>query len=204
MKIICIANNYKAQNIFKQIQDEKLLFYAKPDTSPLTHNRPFFFPDFCNNITGSIEWVIRIDKLGKYIEEKFATTYYHQAAIGINLLDSKGILNAIKNGQPWEEFTSFENSLAIGDFFELSDLNCKKLEEIEVHWKKNEINLEIPNFRSQIFGIDKAISHISKYFTLKTGDLVCSGSPIEPIELQIGDCLDIYISNAKYLRLRIK
>ena len=201
MKIICFHNNYPHLNqIFSK--EEVPIFYLKPDTSILTNNRPFFIPECTEDIHCQVELVIRINKLGKYIQEKYANTYYHQIALGVNIFDNSIRNQCIQKGFPWESSTIFENSAALSNFFPLDSIDNFKMTDIKLI--KNEQEIFTGNISNMIFSVEKLIAYISQYFTLKTGDLLFTGSPIPSVPIHINDVLEVYTSNEKRLRFRIK
>ncbi len=201
MKIICFYNNYPpVSNTFPEIKHP--LFYLKPDTSILTNNRPFFIPEFTEEIHCQLELVIRMDKLGKYIDKKFAFSYFHEIALGVNIFDKKTQDTCIQKGVPWECSTVFENSAAISPFYPIETI--KDINSLSVKLMKNNTELCNGNTASMIYSIDNLIAHISKYFTIKTGDLIFTGSPFPSIPLAINDVLEVFLENKKCLKLRIK
>ncbi|MDD2621624.1 MAG: fumarylacetoacetate hydrolase family protein [Bacteroidales bacterium] len=201
MKIICFYNNFPHQ---KQVfpLENKPLFYLKPDTSILTHNRPFFIPEFTDNLHCQVELVIRIDKLGKYIQTNYVSTYFHEIALGINIFDKSLQTQCIQNGLAWEKSTAFENSAAMSLFFPLD--NIHSLEEITLGISKNQQENIHANLQSMVFPLETLISYVSSYFTLKTGDLLFLGSPLPSIPIQINDLIEAYLNHEKRMRFRIK
>lgn len=202
MKIICVANNFSGLSQISAADEP--VFFHKPDTSPLTHNRPFFIPDFCKQLFGCLTWIIRLDKLGKYVDEKFAHTYFHEIAAGINLYDAQKLAECQQNGNPWEEATCFENSLALSEFQEIQTGQLGNGNTFpKLTWTLNGQTLTEPDFSKANYSIFKIIASISRYYTIKTGDLIVIGGPIS-IPLQISDCMEVFWENSKCLRLRIK
>lgn len=201
MKICCFYNNYSpASAIFSEIKHP--LFYLKPDTSILTNNRPFFIPEFSEEIHCQLELVIRIDKLGKYVEEKYAHTYFHEFAIGVNIFDKKNQEHCIKQGLPWDCCTVFENSAVISPFYPVENIDY--LTSLHLKLIKNNTEIISGDTSSMIFSIEELISYISKYFTIKTGDLIFTGCPFSSVPIAINDVLEIFIGENRCMKFRIK
>lgn len=201
MKIICIYNNYPITN--KDFPAVKYpLFYLKPDTSILTNNRPFFIPEFSKDIHCQLEWVVRIGKLGKYVDERFASTYFQEWAVGVNIFDKSMQTKCIQQGLPWEQSAVFENSAAISPFFSLETVT--DFRSLELKLIKNNQEVFTANTSAMIYSIEQLISHVSKYFTLKIGDLLFTGSPFPPLPLAINDVLEVYVNDNPCMNFRIK
>jgi len=144
MKIICVANNFSGLSQISAADEP--VFFHKPDTSPLTHNRPFFIPDFCKQLFGCLTWIIRLDKLGKYVDEKFAHTYFHEIAAGINLYDAQKLAECQQNGNPWEiakaegfdgveiDYEKIRNDLGLWDLFIAFEQFIKSYRWIRDNW----------------------------------------------------------------------
>lgn len=201
MKIICFYNNYPhITSTFPTIKHP--LFYLKPDTSILTNNRPFFIPEFTEYIHAQAELVIRIDKLGKYIDESFAPTYFHEIAVGVNLFDKKLQETCIHKGLPWDSSTVFENSAALSPFYPLTSF--EDITKLEIKLNKNNTEIAYGNTNAMCFSINTLIAYISTYFTLKTGDILFTGCPFPSIPLAIHDVLEVEIANERRMKFRIK
>lgn len=201
MKIFCVGRNYSehAKELGNNVPENPVIF-LKPDTAILKNNLPFFMPDFSQNIQHEVELVIRINKLGKKIEERFAKNYYSEIGLGIDFT-ARDLQNDLKSkGLPWELAKAFDNSAPLGDFVSLNKLS----NPINFSLKKNGETVQQGNSSEMIFGFDKIISFISQYFTLKIGDLIYTGTPAGVSEVKIGDKLEGYIEDQLMLKCNIK
>jgi len=204
MKIICIGRNYidHAKELNNPVP-ENPVFFLKPDTALLRRNRPFYYPDFSDEIHYECELVVKINKLGKNIQKKFAHTYYNEIGIGIDFTarDLQG--KAKSKGLPWEIAKAFDSSAPLSMGFikkdEFADMN-----NITFHLDKNGDTVQEGTSADMIFDIDELISYLSKFFTLKTGDLIFTGTPAGVGPIQIGDKLEAYIGGRLMLRCNIK
>jgi acylpyruvate hydrolase len=204
MKIICIANNYAqhAKEIKHEIPD-KPVFFLKPDSAILRNNNPFFIPGFSNEIHYEVEIVLKINRLGKGIQQKFAHRYYNEIGIGIDFT-ARDIQRVCKEkGLPWEIAKAFDNSAAIGLKFiekkQFADIN-----NINFHLDINGITVQKGNTSEMLFKYDEIISYISNYMTFRTGDLIYTGTPFGVGPIKIGDRLQAYIENELLLDILIK
>ncbi len=201
MKIFCVGRNYSehAKELGNNVPGNPVIF-LKPDTAILKNNLPFFMPDFSQNIQHEVELVIRINKLGKKIEERFAKNYYNEIGLGIDFT-ARDLQNDLKSkGLPWELAKAFDNSAPLGDFVSLNKLS----NPINFSLKKNGKTVQQGNASEMIFGFDKIISFISQYFTLKIGDLIYTGTPAGVSEVKIGDKLEGYIEDQLMLNCNVK
>lgn len=201
MKIICIAKNYSAHA--KEMESEipeKPIFFMKPDTALVQKNKDFYYPEFTKELHYETEIVIRIDKVGKHIEEKFASKYYQEIGIGIDFT-ARDIQRECKNsGNPWEICKSFDNSAPISEFINKNELE----KDINFKLEINGIKVQQGNTKDMIFSIDKIISYVSRFVTLKIGDLIFTGTPVGVGEVNIGDKLSAYIEEKNMLEFKIK
>ena len=192
MKIICFYNNYpQLSTSFSEV--DVPLFYMKPDTSILTNNRPFYIPEFVEQLYCQVELVLKINKLGKYIQENFAPTYFQEIATGVNFFDKKKLNKAIEKGLR-ESSCVFENSAAISPFMIKKTL---VLDTIRLKLVKNNTEIFQGDTSACIYSSEQLISFISQYFTMKTGDILFLGSPIIPISLAINDLIEVYLGEEK-------
>ncbi|MBI9037639.1 MAG: fumarylacetoacetate hydrolase family protein [Bacteroidales bacterium] len=203
MKIICIGRNYI--NHVKELNHSiptVPLFFLKPETALILRNRPFFYPEFSKNIHFETEIVLKINKVGRHIQEKFAHTYYDEIGIGIDFTARDLQNECIKSGNPWEISKAFDYSAPIGKFIpksEFSDLNNINFSLL--------INNEIKqkgNTKNMIFSFDRIISYVSQFLMLKIGDLVFTGTPAGVGPVKIGDRLEAFIDDRKLLDFKIK
>ncbi len=203
MKIICIGRNYvdHAKEMNNQVLNEPL-FFLKPDTALLIRNRPFFYPDFSENIHYEVELVLKINKVGKHIQEKFAHTYYNEIGIGIDVTARDIQKKCIEKGMPMEIANSFDFSAPLGDFIKKKNFNSTK--DINFHLDKNGITLQTGNSRDMIFSFEQIISYVSRFITLKIGDLIFTGTPAGVGPVYQNDLLEAYIEGQKLLWCRVK
>ena len=180
---------------------EEPVFFLKPDSALLRRNRPFFYPEFSNEIHYELELVIRINKVGKYISRKYASTYYNEIGLGIDFT-ARDIQKKCKDkGLPWEIAKGFDNSAAISKFQSLDNFSKQ---EIRFFLKKNEHSVQQGNTKDMIFDFDDLISYISQFMTLKTGDIIYTGTPAGVGPVKIGDHLEGFLGNEKILWCDIK
>jgi 2-keto-4-pentenoate hydratase/2-oxohepta-3-ene-1,7-dioic acid hydratase in catechol pathway len=203
MKIICIGRNYinHAKELGNSVPKEPL-FFLKPETAIQPKRHPFFIPHFSNDINYEVELVIKIDKSGKHIEEKYAHKYYSQIGLGIDFT-ARDIQNHCKeNGLPWEKAKGFDGSAQISHVF----INKKDIDSMNIlfHLSKNGTTVQTGNSSDMIFSFDKIIEHISKFYTLKIGDLIYTGTPEGVGNVKAGDQLVGYIHNKEMLKVNIK
>jgi 2-keto-4-pentenoate hydratase/2-oxohepta-3-ene-1,7-dioic acid hydratase in catechol pathway len=203
MKIICIGRNYvnHAKELGNDITSEPL-FFLKPDTAIQPKGHPFFIPGFSNDIHYEVELVIRINKTGKYIEEKFAHTYYSQIGLGIDFT-ARDIQEKCKSkGLPWEKAKGFDGSAQISrNFIDKSDLD---LNNISFSLQKNGGQVQQGNSKEMCFNFDTIITYISKFYTLKIGDLIYTGTPEGVGQVVAGDKLKGFIGEKEMFKVVIK
>lgn len=204
MKIICIAWNYidHTKELDSTVPPDPV-FFIKPDTALLRNNQPFYYPDFTKNLHYETELVIRIDKVGRSIEEKFAHRYYSEIGIGIDLTARDIQQECRKNSQPWTIAKAFDFSAPLSpEFIPLEQLGG--LSDINFHMDLNGVTVQRGNSADMIFGVDKIISYVSQFMTLKIGDLIFTGTPAGVGALKIGDRIQAYINNELLLDFEIK
>ncbi len=204
MKIICIGRNYvdHAKELNNPVP-ESPVFFLKPDTALLRRNRPFYYPDFSKDIHYECELVVKINKLGKNIQKKFAHTYYDQIGIGIDFTARDLQSKSKAKGLPWEIAKAFDASAPLSmEFIDKSEFSS--IHDIKFHFDKNGKTVQEGSSADMIFDIDELISYVSKFFTLKTGDLIFTGTPAGVGPVQIGDKLEAYIGDRLMLKCDIK
>lgn len=203
MKIICIGRNYlqHARELDQQVPEEPL-FFLKPDSALLKNNRPFFIPDFSNEIHHEIEIVIRICRLGRHIAPKFAHRYYNQIGLGIDFTARDIQRKCIENGLPWEIAKGFDRSAAISSLLNIDHYD--DIHKLSFALEKNNEMVQQGNTSEMIFSFDSIIAHVSKYMTLKIGDLIYTGTPPGVGAVEKNDQLTAYIENEPLLACRIK
>jgi 2-keto-4-pentenoate hydratase/2-oxohepta-3-ene-1,7-dioic acid hydratase in catechol pathway len=203
MKIICIGRNYAehAKEMNAAVPKEPV-FFLKPDTSLLKDNQPFYYPDFSKEIHHEIELVLKISKNGKNIDPEFAHKYYDEIGIGVDFT-ARDIQAACKEkGLPWEKAKAFDNAAPLGKF--LSKTQFQDMNHIPFKLLINGKTVQQGNTKDLLFSFDNIISFVSKFITLKTGDLIYTGTPEGVGPVQIGDQLEGYIEDHKLLAFEIK
>ena len=203
MKIICVGRNYTehANELGNAVPDEPVIF-MKPKSALLQSHTPFYYPEFTNELHYECELVLRINKNGKYIQERHAANYYNGYTVGIDFT-ARDIQNELKaKGLPWEKAKAFDNSAAVGKFVDITPEFNKKNVNFSFH--KNKELVQQANSSQMIFSFDYIIAHISNYFSLNIGDLIFTGTPAGVGECVVGDELEAYIENESLLKLQVK
>jgi 2-keto-4-pentenoate hydratase/2-oxohepta-3-ene-1,7-dioic acid hydratase in catechol pathway len=202
MKILAVGWNYLDHN--KELNQGNLpkqpVIFMKPETSLLRDNKPFFLPDFSSQIDYETEIVLRISKMGKNVSEKFADRYYDAIGLGIDFT-ARDLQNEFKaNGTPWELCKAFDNSAPISQFLPKENFN---LSNLNFSLNINGETVQRGNTKDMIFSPEKIISFVSRFFTLKTGDLIFTGTPVGVGPVKIGDHLEGFIEDQKLLDFSI-
>lgn len=203
MKIICIGRNYI--NHAKELNNpvpEKPVFFIKPETALLKKNQPFFYPEFTKDLHYEVELVVRINKIGKHIQEKFAHKHYEEIGLGIDFTARDLQAEQKKKGLPWEIAKAFDHSAPIGDFIHKSELG--DLQNLSLSLKKNEELVQQGSSADMIFSIDKIIAYVSQFVSLKIGDLIFTGTPEGVGPVQIGDRLKGFLGEREMFSFDIK
>ena len=195
--------NYRkhAAELGMAVPTEPVVFLM-PETALITRNLPFFYPDFSNEIHHEVELVLKINRLGKNIPEKFANRYYDEIGIGIDFTARDLQRKAVAAGHPWTISKGFDGAAPIGNFVskaELGDLN-----NISFSLEKNGQLVQQGNSADMIFSFDALIAYASKFFTLKIGDLIFTGTPVGVGPVQIGDNLVAKIGDRELLNFNVK
>ena len=203
MKIICVGWNYPDHNTeMKHESVGEPLIFMKPDSALLRENKPFFIPDFSKQVEYEVELVVRINRLGKNISEKFASRYYEEVALGIDFTARDLQQRQRALGAPWEIAKAFDNSAVISDFIPLSTL--ANAEGISFSLSKNGVEVQRGNTRDMLFSVNQIIAYVSRFFTLKIGDLIYTGTPAGVGPVVIGDHLEGFIEGNKMLNFFVK
>jgi len=203
VKIICIGRNYldHARELENPVPEEPI-FFMKPDSALILNNKPFFLPGFSNEIHHEVEIVIKINRLGKNIEKKFAHRYYEDIGIGIDFTARDLQRKQAKDGKPWEIAKAFDGSAPLGKFVKKDMFpDCHA---IHFSLEKNEKEVQKGNTKDMIFGFDELISYISKFLTLKIGDLIFTGTPAGVGPVKVGDRLTAYIEDNRLLDFYVR
>lgn len=202
MKIIAIGWNYQAHNAEMKREVTEPTVFMKPDSALLKANKPFFIPDFTDNIEYEAEIVIKIDRLGKHIAERFAHRYYSEVTIGVDFT-ARQLQQQLRNaGSPWEMAKAFDNSAAIGEFIPVSQFD--NINALNFGLDLNGTRVQSGNTADMIYSIDKIIAYVSRFFTLKIGDLIFTGTPVGVGPVAIGDRLEGYIEQQKLFDFYVK
>lgn len=201
MKIICIGRNYAehAKEMKAELPTEPV-FFMKPDTA-LLKEEDFYLPDFTKDLHHEIELVLKISKAGKHIEEQFAHKYYDEIGLGIDFTARDIQAKCKEKGLPWEKAKAFDNSAPIGNFIKKEKLT---LNNIEFGLKINGETKQAGNSKDLIFSFDQVISYISKFVSLKVGDLIYTGTPEGVGPVKIGDKLEGFLNGESFLKLNVK
>lgn len=203
MKIICIGRNYAdhAKELSNPVPI-KPVFFLKPDSALVLNNRPFFYPDFSNDVHHELELVIKIQRLGRSIPEKFAHRYYGEIGLGVDFT-ARDLQNEMKDqGLPWEIAKGFDYSAPVSGFIPLSEF--EDAGNIGFHLELNGNTVQRGNSRDLIFGFNRLIAYVSRFMTLKTGDLIFTGTPAGVGPVQIGDHLECYLEDRKMMDFFVK
>ena len=199
MKIICIEGNYS--NKKKENQSEPV-FFLKPESSLLRNTQPFFIPDHALKIILRVNIVLKICRLGKNIQEKFARLYYNEIGIGVDMEAADILEKCRKNKLPWEPAKAYDFSSPLGKF--ISKDEFEDLTNISFSLVRNGEVFVRANSSGMIYSFDKIISSVSKFMTLKTGDCIYTGSPGIDCGVEINDSIECFIENKKLLSFNIK
>jgi 2-keto-4-pentenoate hydratase/2-oxohepta-3-ene-1,7-dioic acid hydratase in catechol pathway len=203
MKIIAIGRNYAAH--IEELQNEKPsspVVFLKPETALLKNNLPFYHPDFSENIHHEVELVLKISKEGKYIQKEFADRYFDEIGIGIDFTARDLQQQCKEKGLPWEIAKAFNDSAPIGGFIPKSKI--ADLKNINFHLDINGELRQKGNSSLMIYDFGVIIEYVSRFFTLKKGDLIFTGTPQGVAKVNIGDRLEAYIENKKLLEFEVK
>lgn len=203
MKIICIGRNYvmHAKELGNEVPFSPV-FFLKPDTALLTNNRPFYYPDISKEIQYETELVIKINKVGKHIQKKFAHTYYNEVSLGIDFTARDLQREAKSKGLPWEKAKSFDQSAVLGDWIPKEEF--EDIKNINFWLDKNGKTVQKGNSGNMTFTIDYLISYLSTFFTLKMGDIIYTGTPAGVGDVAINDQLVGYLEDRKMFDFKVK
>ena len=203
MKIICIGRNYVKH--IEELQNERPsepVVFLKPDSAILLKQHPFVIPEFSEDIHHEVELLVKINKVGKYIEPKFAHNYYDEIGLGIDFTARDLQAKLKEKGLPWEKAKAFDGSAVIGDFLSKNSFNS--LESINFELVSNGKVIQKGNSSHMLWKIDELISHVSQYFTLKIGDIIFTGTPEGVAAVQPNDILEGFIENKRLFKIQVK
>jgi 2-keto-4-pentenoate hydratase/2-oxohepta-3-ene-1,7-dioic acid hydratase in catechol pathway len=203
MKIICIGRNYVKH--IEELQNERPaepVVFMKPDSAVLLKQHPFVIPAFSDDIHHEVELVVKISKVGKYIEPKFAYQYYDEIGLGIDFT-ARDLQQQLKDkGLPWEKAKAFDGSAVIGEF--RSKKLFSSLENINFELKNNGETVQKGNSSLMLWHFDELIAHVSQFFTLKIGDIIFTGTPEGVAKVKPNDVLEGFLEDQKVFRINIK
>lgn len=203
MKIICIGRNYTDH--IAELQNERPtepVVFLKPDSAVLLKQHPFVIPEFSDDIHHEIEVIVRINKVGKYIDTKFAHKYYDEISVGIDFT-ARDLQQKLKDkGLPWEKAKAFDGSAVIGEFLPKNNFNS--LKNITFELTNNEKTVQKGNTSYMLWEIDELISYVSQYFTLKIGDIIFTGTPAGVAKVKPNDVLEGFLEGEKLFRIQVK
>ena len=199
MKIICIGRNYveHAKELNNPVPT-KPMFFVKPDTA-LLRTSMFYIPPFSNNIHYELELVVKIKKVGKSISKRFAHKYYDEISLGLDLTARDLQEECKEKGMPWEIAKGFDSSAPIGKWYQKKDLKS-----LDFYLLKNGEKVQEGNPSQMVFDIDRIIEYVSKFMTLKKGDLIFTGTPSGVGKMEVNDVFEAYLDGRKTIDLRVK
>ena len=202
MKIICIGRNY-AKHIEELANErpENPVVFLKPDSAILPKKNPFFIPPFSNDIHYEVEVLVKINKVGKHISEKFAHKYYDEIGLGIDFTARDVQEECKTKGLPWEKAKAFDGSAVVGEFFPKTQFD---LTGLNFQLTLNETLVQDGNTNQMLWKIDELISYVSQYFTLKKGDIIFTGTPAGVGKVSENDVLVGIIAGKEAFRIRVK
>tara|TARA_B100001079_G_scaffold185267_1_gene159515 strand:- start:258 stop:869 length:612 start_codon:yes stop_codon:yes gene_type:complete len=203
MKIICVGRNYTDH--IKELDNKKPkdpVLFLKPQTAIINKGQPFFIPSFSNEIHYELEVIIKINRLGRFIEKKFSHKYYDEIGLGIDFTARDLQLELKNNGLPWEKAKAFDGSCLIGDWKNKKDFN--NIDNIDFRLTKNDEIVQNSNTSLMLWKVDELIEYISKFFTLKIGDIIFTGTPAGVGKVQLNDKLKGYLNDNELLTINIK
>jgi len=203
MKIICIGRNYSKH--IEELQNERPeepVVFLKPDTAVVQKQFPFVLPEFSNDVHHEVEILVKINKVGKYIDPKFAHKYYDEIGLGIDFT-ARDVQAGLKaKGLPWEKAKAFDGSAVVGDF--ISKEMFANLNDINFELHSNGTVVQKGNTQQMLWKIDELVAYVSQYFTLRTGDIIFTGTPEGVAKVNQGDVLEGFIEGNKVFRIQVK
>ena len=203
MKIICIGRNYVDH--ISELNNEKPtepVVFMKPDTAVLPKKTPFVIPPFTNDVHHEVELLVKICKVGKYIDAKFAHKYYDEIGLGIDFT-ARDVQTKLKDkGLPWEKAKAFDHSAVIGNFISIKDFSS--VENINFELKSNGNSVQVGNSNLMLWKIDELVAYVSQYFTLKKGDIIFTGTPKGVAKVTEGDVLEGFIEGKSMFKIQIR
>ncbi len=203
MKIICIGRNYTEH--IEELENEKPtepVVFLKPDTSILLKKQPFFIPDFSNDVHHEVEVLVKIDRIGKYIDPKFAHKYYNQIGLGIDFTARDLQAKLKQKGLPWEKAKSFDGAAVVGNWVDKHKFDS--IDSLNFHLVKNKEKVQVGNTANMLWKINEIIAYVSQYFTLKIGDIIFTGTPSGVGSVSENDILEGFLEDEKLFSIKVK
>lgn len=203
MKIICIGRNYveHAAELRNEVPGEPV-FFMKPDTAFLQNGRDFYLPEFSDDIHHEVELVLKICKEGKHIGEEFASKYFDQVTVGLDFTARDVQQRQKEKGLPWEPAKAFDGSAPVGNMISIGEIQNKS--DIRFELKKNGVTVQTGQSALMLFSFEKIIAFVSRYVTLKKGDLIFTGTPKGVSRVVAGDQLEAFLEGKSLLKLSVK
>jgi 2-keto-4-pentenoate hydratase/2-oxohepta-3-ene-1,7-dioic acid hydratase in catechol pathway len=203
MKLICIGRNYTEH--IKELENEKPtdpVVFLKPDTAILLKKQPFFIPDFSEDVHHEVEILVKINKVGKHVAQKFAHKYYDKIGLGIDFT-ARDVQSKLKaKGLPWEKAKAFDGAAVVGEWLPKQDF--EDVNNINFSLKKNGLVVQEGNTSLMLYKIDEIIEYVSKYFTLKIGDIIFTGTPAGVGKVIANDKLTGFIEDKQLFSITVK
>jgi len=203
MKIICIGRNYTEH--IAELENEKPVdpvIFMKSDTSILLKKQPFFIPDFSKEIHHEVEVLVKINKLGKYIDQKFAHKYYNEISVGVDFT-ARDLQSKLKaKGLPWEKAKAFDGSAVVGKW--ISKDQFEDINNLKFKLEKNNEVVQQGNTKQMLWKIDELIAYVSQYFTLKIGDIIFTGTPAGVGKVNADERLTGYLEGQQLFSILVK
>jgi len=203
MKLICIGRNY-AQHIseLKNEKPKEPVIFLKPDTAILLKSQPFFIPDFSDEIHHEVEVLVKINRVGKHIDSKFAHKYYDQIGLGIDFTARDLQYKLKEKGLPWEKAKAFDGSAVVGKW--VSKSNFENLNDLSFSLHKNNQIVQSSSTQDMLWNIDDIIAYVSQFFTLKIGDIIFTGTPSGVSSVKSNDFLKGFIGEEEFFSIKVK
>lgn len=203
MKIICIGRNYvdHAKELNNPVPKEPV-FFMKPDTALIQSRNPFIYPSFSNEIHHEIELVVKINKIGKHIEERFAHKYYEEITVGVDFTARDVQQQCKEKGLPWEKAKAFDGSAPTGKFVNITEFN--DINNLNFSLQINGETKQLGNTKDMLFNVNQIIAYVSQFVTLKIGDYIFTGTPAGVGPVKLGDKLDCFLEDKKLLSFNVK
>ena len=203
MKIICIGRNYTdhIEELANERPEDPVVF-LKPDTSLVLKNQPFFIPPFSNDVHYEVEVLVRINRIGKHIQQKFAHKYYDAIGLGIDFTARDLQAKLKSKGLPWEKAKAFDGAAVVGDWVNKSEL--PHVDELQFEMTKNGTIVQQSSSALMLWKVDELIAYVSQFFTLKIGDIIFTGTPSGVSSVKPNDSLQGFIGDEEFFSIKVK